>query len=101
MDAALRTSTKLISKGQHVSAVERLVTWRDTLAEQEAASGAEMFMGLPDKWYEPPTFACENGHISKRYLKSETSGDVCLACGKRVYLVPRITEEELAKVLAK
>lgn len=80
--------------------VERLVSWRDALAKQEKDSGADMFLGLPDSWYEPATFACENGHISTRYLKSEKLGEVCLACHKPLYLVPQITEEELAKVLA-
>lgn len=39
------------------------------------------FMGLPARWLDTPTWRCTNGHVSKRYLKSEaTSLDLCLAC---------------------
>jgi hypothetical protein len=32
------------------------------------------FMGIPDEWYEEPHFWCKNGHLSRRYLKSEAKG---------------------------
>lgn len=39
-----------------------------------------MFLGIPERWLDDPTWKCYNGHISKRYLKSEEYGDLCLAC---------------------
>jgi hypothetical protein len=40
----------------------------------------EMFLGIPERWLDDPTWKCDNGHVSKRFLKSETRGDLCLAC---------------------
>ncbi len=55
--------------------------------EEEQASGARMFMGIPDRWYEDLTFRCEHGHISKMVLKSEALGDrVCLKCHTPVWI---------------
>lgn len=83
------------------SMTARLLAWRDTKIEEARRNGAEMFMGLPDSWYEPPTWACANGHVSARYLKSERKcAGVCLACQERVWLVPKITEPELAQILS-
>lgn len=64
-------------------------------AEFEART--KMFSGIPDRWYDSPTWRCKNGHVSKRFLKSEVCGDVCLAsgCGAHVYLTfPEDTETE-------
>jgi len=68
---------------------------------QEArSSGESMFMGLPDAWYEPTTYADVSGHISHSYLKSEEKGNVCLDCQKPLFLVPpQTTEEEVKKIL--
>lgn len=75
---------------------DRLVIWRDSKIR------GELFMGLPDAWYEHPTWACENGHISHLYLKSERLGDVCLACRKPIVLIPPdTTEQKLAEILAR
>ena len=45
------------------------------------------FQGIPEAAFEDSRWWCENGHISKRYLKSEETGrDLCLACGEPVRL---------------
>ena len=59
----------------------------------EAAAGAEMFLSIPDRWYDDPTWRCVNGHISKRYLKTDRGG-TCLACGKPVLLTCPEDKEE-------
>jgi hypothetical protein len=67
-----------------------------TIGEQiellKLAYEGEKFMGTPDEWYEPCHWWCDNGHRSRRYLKSERLGyNACLAggCGMPVYLGPR------------
>lgn len=73
---------------------DRLVIWRDS-----QISG-ELFMGLPDSWYENPTWACSNGHVSSYYIKSSERGAACPACMRRVVMVPPgTTEWRLASVL--
>lgn len=45
------------------------------------AAGAEMFLGLPDAWYEPhPSFGCANGHVLRIYIKSEIKAPYCPVC---------------------
>lgn len=44
------------------------------------------FMGFPERWLDDATWRCENGHVSKMFLKSEVKGDVCLACQKPIWL---------------
>jgi hypothetical protein len=48
------------------------------LAEQH--TGAPMFMGRPDRWWEKFTVRCVSGHVSRHVIKSETKGDMCPAC---------------------
>lgn len=61
--------------------------------------GELMFMGFPDAWYESATYACENGHISHQYLKTE-AGYKCLACKASLFLVPpNTTETTLSLIL--
>jgi len=81
--------------------LQKLVEYIYEQRDAELQSGAEMFMGTPDRWYEPPTWACIGGHISHGYLKSEHyGGDVCFACHNYVYLVPpELTEEQLQEIL--
>ena len=78
-----------------------LKKWLASEKNKAIVSKDMMFMGIPDKWYEPYTCCCENGHVSTSYLKSELLGDVCFACKKPVYICPLITEEELHKILYK
>jgi hypothetical protein len=57
------------------------------IIEADEKETGPRFMGLPDRWYDNPTWRCENGHVSKRYLKSEKyNGNVCLACFSSVWL---------------
>ena len=61
------------------------------LAQSE---GKEFFLDLPDEWYEPlPNYCCQKGHASRRYLKSEKEGCLCLACGKHVVMLPQKYDE--------
>lgn len=74
---------------------EQFDRWREVQVAR--CFGEDMFLGLPDRWYEDgPHWGCRNGHVSHRYLKTER-GDKCLACGDWVSLIdPRIeTDEQL------
>lgn len=65
-------------------------------------AGEEFFLYLPDSCYEPvPTYGCENGHASRRYLSSEVNGTCCLECGKVVVLLPSAynSDEKLTAAL--
>lgn len=54
-------------------------------AEEDA--GQEMFLGIPNRWYEKPRWRCRNNHVSSMYLKSEGVGaDLCLGCFQAVYM---------------
>ncbi len=78
---------------------ERLISWRNSQIKEDEP----LFLGLPEAWADDLTFACENGHVSTRYLKSERQGfDACLECGKNVLLVPpSTTEVKLNQALTK
>jgi hypothetical protein len=56
------------------------------MKDAEKASGAEMFLGIPDRWFEPPHWRCTNDHVGGAYLKSEVKGDLCLQCHQPVAL---------------
>lgn len=79
---------------------EELRMWQLQRITHEKAQGQPMFMGFPDRWYESPTYLCINLHVSKRYLKSEHRGPVCLACScfEPLFLVPPETTEENIKL---
>ena len=62
------------------------------MRERLITADAELFMGLPDAWYDKPHWVCINGHVSSRYLKTELNGDCCLACCKPVILFAPIAE---------
>lgn len=55
------------------------------IADVEIATGAPKFLNWPDRWFESWTVRCENGHISKRILKTD-EGDRCLACRGRTHM---------------
>lgn len=79
---------------------EKLEQWLLFQRIQYVMAGRPLFLNTPDDWYEPVTYACENGHISNRYLKSEALGrDCCLGCGSNIYLCPPISETELTEIL--
>jgi len=78
---------------------DQMRAWRDAAAQEEAEGGAEMFLGKPDRWYEPAHYGCTNGHVSRCILTGD-AGDRCLACLAAVILIPPMTEPEFADVLA-
>ena len=83
-----------------MSAIKAL---QDQELEAARAAGEEFFLDIPDAWYEPnPVYGCDNGHASRRYLKSETKGCLCLECHKPVAILPHKydTDEKLAAALA-
>lgn len=45
-----------------------------------AAEGGPMWHDRPERWWDDIHWRCENEHVSRRYLKSEERGDLCLAC---------------------
>jgi len=60
--------------------------WRATLQEEldamgdvEQANGERMFLGHPDRWYEPAHWRCPSDHVSTAHLITD-SGPRCLAC---------------------
>ena len=61
-----------------------------SLADRDALilTAGPLFLGLPDRWYEEPTWGCPSGHVSRRYLKSDGRGALCLSCHEVVYLLP-------------
>lgn len=81
---------------------ERLVALQNKEIAAAKATGEDFFMDLPDAWYEPrPTYGCENGHVSHRYLKSEAQlRSLCLDCHKPIAMIPgRYTDETLTAAL--
>jgi hypothetical protein len=54
--------------------------------QEVARTGEPLFANKPDHWWENPHWRCVNNHVSKRFLKTETRGDVCLACGESILL---------------
>lgn len=78
-----------------------LKIFQDRAIKAKQDAGAEMFLGIPDDWYEPcPEYGCENGHVSRRYLKSEERGCLCLACQLPIAMIPHgYTDETLAAAL--
>ncbi|HEX5213300.1 MAG TPA: hypothetical protein VFW22_16365 [Pseudolabrys sp.] len=83
-----------------IDLVTMLLLWRDDVANSEQERGRALFMGKPDAWYEDPHWFCINGHVSGRYLSTETRGERCLACGAPVILGPPIGEAAFAPILA-
>lgn len=78
-----------------------LVQLQEEEIDKAILAGQEMFMGLPDAWYEPPTWGCENGHVMHRYVKSEENGPICPACHRPIVLLPsHYTDETLRAALA-
>ena len=78
----------------------QLLQERAIHAAQEA--GEEMFMGIPDAWFEPhPNYGCPNGHVSRMYIKSETRGNLCPACQEPLAIIPHgYTDTTLRAALA-
>ena len=68
---------------------QRTMTWEELKdfirghKEKAKQEGEPIFMGIPDRWYETPTWRCTNGHVSSSFLKTD-EGDRCLACQEYV-----------------
>lgn len=79
-----------------------IVTFQSRAISAAELAGEEMFLGVPDAWYEPrPNYGCNNGHVSRAYLKSEERGNLCLECQKPLYIIPQgYTDETLTAALA-
>lgn len=75
-----------------------ILTWRNRCAMAEAAAGAVMFMGKPERWYKDPHWFCGNGHVSRMYLSGD-DGDRCLVCQLPVLMGPAISEEAFLPIL--
>lgn len=57
------------------------------LDEIALAEGGEMWQDRPSRWFdEGPTWRCTENHVSRRYLKDEELGCVCLACREPIHL---------------
>lgn len=65
---------------------QELGDWLNQAKAIEVLCGSPFFLGIPDRWFEDPHWRCLNGHVSRRYLKTEEYGDLCLACQKPVRL---------------
>lgn len=81
---------------------EKFNNWQESEIKLAEEAGEEMFMGIPDKWFEPMIRGCRNGHVSRMVLKSEKLGrDACLACMEPVRIIPNIitTDEKLNTAL--
>lgn len=71
----------------------------EAIAEARAA-GEDMFLGLPDAWYESATWGCENAHTMRMYIKSSLKGAMCPACQKPIVLLPPgYTDDTLGEAL--
>jgi hypothetical protein len=80
---------------------EKLEIWLNKRIEKAKEEGKELFMGVPDEWYENPLHCCNNGHINGMYLKSSEKGAVCLTCHEPSHIFPSdATQEELNVALS-
>lgn len=72
------------------------------IAAAEAA-GLELFLGIPDAWYEPePNYGCPNGHVSRIYIKHDGGGPThrCPRCFEPVAIIPHgYTDDTLRTML--
>jgi hypothetical protein len=81
--------------------IQQLVIWRDMESAQAEAEGSAVFLGIPDRWYDYPTWGCPAAHISRRILKRDC-GDACLFCGRPAVMVPPgTTEADLRQAMSK
>lgn len=75
--------------------------WQLERIAEERRNQEAFFMDFPDRWYERPTYGCENGHLSHRFLKVEAKGSMCMTCREPLFLLPpETTEEELKAILS-
>ena len=59
----------------------------EVIEDALANEAGPKFMGIPERWLDNPHWRCENGHVSKHYLKSEALGRAaCLECMGRMWI---------------
>lgn len=81
---------------------ELLNNWIDQKKAVAKENGLSFFQGIPETWFDNPTWICENGHLHSSYLKSEILGSICFLCSKPVRLFPKNgTIEEFQKLINK
>lgn len=73
--------------------------WSLRLAESCEDDGDEMFLGMPDAWYEERTLFCADGHVSHVSLGTD-DGDRCLSCRRPLVLGPSMTEADFTTIAA-
>lgn len=83
----------------HAREMHLLLAWRHGEISRVAAAGGELFMGIPDDWYEEPRFGCAFGHVA-RMIISGSSGDRCQSCGRPMAIIPHMTEAEFEPISA-
>jgi hypothetical protein len=80
---------------------EKLEIWLNKRIAKAKEDGKEIFMGVPDEWYENPFHFCNNGQINEMYLKSSERGALCLTCYEPSHIFPSdATQEELNDALS-
>lgn len=75
-----------------------LIDWREDLARAAQSRGDEMFMGVPEAWFDVPHWFCAQGHVSRVYLRTD-SGARCMACQGEALLGPAMNEADFAQVI--
>lgn len=44
------------------------------------------FLGIPERWFDNPTYRCVNGHVMSWYIKSEELGrPACPSCKGQIW----------------
>ena len=79
--------------------MQRLLAWQNSLLATKSAKGENFYLGIPDSWYTPLTWACAYGHIENEYVVDDV-GRICLRCSNLVLAVPpRTTKSDLLSVI--
>lgn len=82
--------------------MKNIIILQDREIAEAEKRAEEFFFDIPDAWYEPkPTYGCNNGHVSRAYLKSEEEGCLCLSCFEHIVILPHKydTDEKLQQAL--
>jgi len=79
-----------------MSRQERFEKWIMDRAKEAEKNGEQMFLQVPEAWWEQGLHCCNNGHVNGSYLKSEElGGAVCFNCREKSQIFPTgLTEEE-------
>lgn len=90
-----------MNKNVNIEQQEKLEAWIKERIEIAKENGDDMFLSIPEKWYNPIWYCCNNGHVNDSYLKSEMFGGcVCLDCYQPSHIYPNdVSLEEFHKAL--